>query len=191
MAGNILFNSTQIQKEVERLAGEISGWLESRSCSVLNLICVLEGARPFARDLSAELKSALPELEHKHHEVRIQGTNGTALLTDRFMKSPLPSPGDFLPGPLLIVDDLVDSGLTLKILRKELGALSSQEIKTAVLIRKYGDLSGPVDFYGFDLELTPEGLKREGLRDKWLFGYGMDLDGRQRDLDYIGWVEVR
>jgi hypoxanthine-guanine phosphoribosyltransferase len=93
------------------------------------------------------------------------------------------------PYPTLIVDDLVDSGKTLAFLKGRL--TGTGEIKTAVLIRKFGEESGPVDFCGFDLNLDREALAQKGLADYWLFGYGMDLDGAQRELDHIGWVGIR
>jgi hypoxanthine-guanine phosphoribosyltransferase len=49
----------------------------------------------------------------------------------------------------------------------------------------------PVDFCGLDLNLDREDLRRQGLKDRWLYGYGMDLDGRQRELDWVGSVEIK
>jgi hypoxanthine-guanine phosphoribosyltransferase len=58
-------------------------------------------------------------------------------------------------------------------------------VKTAVLIRKFGAKSGPVDFLGFDLNLDTQTLSQKGFKDCWLYGYGMDLDGQERDKDQI------
>ncbi len=90
----------------------------------------------------------------------------------------------------MILDEPVDSGKTLALLRSEIAALGPPDLKTAVLVRKFKDAGGPVDFCGFDLGLDRADLARKGLRDYRLFGYGMDLDGRHRDLDHIGWVEI-
>ena len=93
--------------------------------------------------------------------------------------------------PILLVDDLVDSGLTLQLLYKELNALKAGPVKTAVLIRKFGGASGSVDFCGFDLGWSKESLAGRGLKDCWLYGYGMDLNGHQRELRHIGQLEIR
>ncbi len=156
-----------------------------------NLISVMEGAKPFARDLVANLKKIAPELEIKAHEVRIKGTDGKSPLETREWQSGSLDGAGLSKTPVLIVDDLVDSGKTLLMLKEKVIALGVAEVKTAVLIRKFGAASGPVDFLGFDLNLNHATLAPKGLKDYWLFGYGMDLDGRYRELDYIGWVEIR
>ncbi len=153
------------------------------------MVSVLEGAKPFTRDLTAALREEMPELKTTLHEIRIQGTDGTKLLDKRIPLSGFPQ----IKGqdPILLVDDLVDSGLTLKLLRAELVSLKEGPVKTAVLIRKFGEASGPVDFYGFDLGWSKENLAERGLKDCWLYGYGMDLNGHQRDLRHIGQLEIK
>ncbi len=187
----IIFTESEIQSTIERLSWEITSWLQSSSAKGLNLISVLEGAKPFARDLMECLDAFKPDLDVRVHEVRVQGTNGTTLLKERKKTGSFPSAADLLTGPILIVDDLVDSGLTLQMLREELDLLQPGMVKTAVLIRKFGTASGPVDFCGFELDLSKETLSKKGLKDYWLFGYGMDLDGAQRELKHIGWVEIK
>ncbi len=185
-----VFNHAQIQQAIQGMAGDISAWIKGTPEKGLNLVSVLEGARPFTRDLTACLNELIPEIEIFIHEVRVKGTEGTNLLKQRhWVGGGLESRtiGNY---PTLLVDDLVDSGLTLKTLKDEIVALRVKEVKTAVLIRKFGEASGPVDFCGFDLNLDRETLSRKGLKDYWLFGYGMDLDGKQRELDSIGWMEI-
>lgn len=150
----------------------------------------MEGAKPFVRDLTANLRESAPEIQALVHEVRIKGTDGTNLLETREWQSGALDPAALHSQPVLIVDDLVDSGKTLMLLNEKIAALGVLEVKTAVLIRKFGSQGGPVDFLGFDLNLDHSALARKGIKDYWLFGYGMDLNGQQRDLDYIGWVEV-
>lgn len=151
----------------------------------------MEGAKPFARDLVANLGKILSALEVKVHEVRIKGTDGKSLLETREWQGSGLDPATLKSAPVLIVDDLVDSGKTLQMLKEKVLVLGVLEVKTAVLIRKFGDASGPVDFVGFDLNLDHSTLSQKGLKDYWLFGYGMDLDGQYRELDYVGWVEIR
>lgn len=186
----VVFNASQIQSAVSGVAQEIAGWLLSKKHSKLNLISVMEGAKPFTRDLVAGLQKIVQEIQVQVHEIRIQGTDGKSLLETRELREGQLDPAVLGSGPILIVDDLVDSGKTLKMLKEKMGDLGVAEVKTAVLIRKFGDASGPVDFLGFDLNLYYKILEQKGLKDYWLFGYGMDLDGQYREFDYIGWVEI-
>jgi hypoxanthine phosphoribosyltransferase len=187
----IIFNRAQIQQAVQGMAGEISAWIRGSSAKGLNLVSVLEGARPFTRDLKSQLEKLVPKTEIFTQEVRIKGTDGTSLLKKRQWQEGQIDPKAIQSNPTLLVDDLTDSGLTLRILKAELLSLGAKEVKTAVLLRKFGETSGPVDFCGFDLNLNRKDLTAKGLKDYWLFGYGMDLDGKQRELDEIGWVEIR
>jgi hypoxanthine phosphoribosyltransferase len=187
----IIFNPSQIQQAVDGIAHEIALWIKASPVRELNLVSVLEGARPFTRDLMARLKVLIPGLELHLQEVRVKGTDGTHLLKERRWQEGLVDSAAIQSRPALLVDDLVDSGLTLKMLKAELLALGATEVKTAVLLRKFGEASGSVDFCGFDLHLNREVLAQKGLKDYWLFGYGMDMDGQQREWDAIGWVEIR
>ena len=75
----------------------------------------------------------------------------------------------------LIVEDIVDSGLTLNWLRKHLTDLGACSVRTAALINKLERRNIPVevDFIGFTSE------------SGFLVGYGMDFDGRYRGLPAI------
>ncbi len=82
------------------------------------------------------------------------------------------------------------AGSTLKLLKEALVALKAGPVKTAVLIRKFGQASGSVDFGGFELDWSHEKLAQKGLKDCWLYGYGMDLNGHQRDLRHIKTLNI-
>lgn len=190
-ARKIILERSEIQAAVAKVAGEITHWLRSGSIGSLNLISVLEGARPFTRDLIQNLRKNLPQVEFKLQEITVHGTEGKELLDKREWSGLGLDRLGLTQHPVLILDDLVDSGKTLESLRKGILSLGAPEVRTAVLIRKFGPQSGPVDFCGFDLKLEREEMARRGLKDYWLFGYGMDEDGRYRELDHVGWIEVR
>ncbi len=186
----VIFNRRKIQKTVEWVACSAAEWLIGERAGSLLLISVLEGAKPFTRDLTRLLKRMFPKMTVKKMEVLVQGTSGTKLLKSRKWERGILTAGAIRGQRILVVDDLVDSGKTLKALRTRLLALGAEEVKTAVLIRKFGSDSGPVDFCGIDLNLDRRAMARKGLRDYWLFGYGMDLKGKHRGLAHIGWVEI-
>ena len=80
---------------------------------------------------------------------------------------------------VLIVEDIIDSGLTLSNLTKELGAREPKSLKICTLLdkpeRRKADI--PVDYVGFVIE------------DKFIVGYGIDYAEKYRNLPYIGIVE--
>ncbi|HUO58936.1 MAG TPA: phosphoribosyltransferase family protein [bacterium] len=187
----IAFTSDQIESTVSRLAGEISGWVNGKGITRLHLISVLEGARSFTRDLLPKLQKLTPGTRIKTHEIRINGTDGTRLLDRREELGQGLSLEKLRDFPVLIVDDLADSGKTLSHLKGRVFSFGISEVKTAVLIRKFCEESGEVDFLGFDLRLNRAELEGKGLKDLWLYGYGMDLDGQKRELGHIGWIEIK
>ena len=77
---------------------------------------------------------------------------------------------------VVVVDDIADEGDTLRAVL-DLAALGDPRcLRVAVLIDKYGARREPLplDYVGFRLETG------------WVIGYGMDVDGEYRDLDWIG-----
>jgi hypoxanthine phosphoribosyltransferase len=186
-----VFTAAQVQAAVERIAFEIVAWLDGFPVPKLNLLCVLEGARPLSLDLSRNLKGLKPDLRIKEHFIRVRATDGHQLMETRQFSADDLDWDALGQGPVLIVDDLLDSGKTLQTIREKISQKSGAELKTAVLIRKHAQSSLSVDFCGLELNLRREQLTAKGLKDYWLYGYGMDLDGKHRELDYVAGVEVR
>lgn len=182
----VFFTESQIHSAVEQMTGSVLAWLKESKTDVLNLVSVLEGARPLTRDMVDCLQKMAPDVRIKIHEIRIQGTDGHQnLLADRELRENSLDFGAPCLHSVLVVDDLADSGLTLRKLKGQLLAKGLKNVRTAVLIRKFGAASGPVDFLGFDLNWDHQALAQEGFKDCWLFGYGMDLDGKYRDLRQV------
>ena len=77
---------------------------------------------------------------------------------------------------VLIVEDIVDTGLTLRYLRKNLGARGPASLEVATLLARHSaDVSGQnVGYVGFEI---PD--------DAFVIGYGLDLNQRYRNLGYI------
>jgi hypoxanthine phosphoribosyltransferase len=80
---------------------------------------------------------------------------------------------------VLIVEDIVDSGLTMEYLLRVLGARHPASLRVCTMLRKPDRLQVPVaiDYVGFDIP------------DVWVVGYGMDLADRYRSLPYIGVID--
>lgn len=76
---------------------------------------------------------------------------------------------------VLIVDDIVDTGGTLRVVQRAVAGLDPRSVRTAVLLRKVAKAPADVsvDFVGFDIE------------DVFVVGYGLDYDGVYRNLPYV------
>jgi hypoxanthine phosphoribosyltransferase len=77
---------------------------------------------------------------------------------------------------VILVEDIVDTGLTISFLLKHMKLKNLKSVKLCSLLLKRARLKVevPVDYLGFDIE------------DKFVIGYGLDFDGRYRELPYIG-----
>jgi len=77
---------------------------------------------------------------------------------------------------VLVVEDIVDSGLTLQYLLDVLARRNPRTIRVVALLRKMkpGTIDVPVDLVGFEIP------------DEFVIGYGLDYAGRYRNLPYIG-----
>ena len=81
--------------------------------------------------------------------------------------------------PVLIVDDVLDNGLTLLEAKRLINSCGAAEARTCVLVRKEGKQRVPmhVDFVGFT------------IGDRFIVGYGIDCAENYRDLPYLGAVD--
>jgi hypoxanthine phosphoribosyltransferase len=79
---------------------------------------------------------------------------------------------------VVIIEDIVDTGLTLSYLKEVLQAREPRSLRTACLLNKPSrrTVSVPVEYVGFDIE------------DRFVVGYGLDFDQRYRNLPFIGVV---
>jgi hypoxanthine phosphoribosyltransferase len=77
---------------------------------------------------------------------------------------------------VLVVDDIADAGVTLRAVLEVVALAETRSVRTAVLVdkreRRQEDIA--LDYVGFEVE------------SGWVIGYGMDVDGEYRDLDWIG-----
>jgi hypoxanthine phosphoribosyltransferase len=130
------------------------------------LVAVIEGARPFARMLQKLLPGQVPV-----HEVRAssygKGTESSGVVTL--------GPGADLPcrgRHLLLLEDIVDTGRTIATLRKHFTAAGAASCRVATLLSKPSRrvIDVELDFVGFQIP------------DEFVLGFGMDLDGRYREL---------
>lgn len=164
----LLISETQIAERVAELARQIDRDYAGKG--ELILVCVLRGAFIFLADLVRRL--TIP------HRVDF-------IALSRYEHDAVPS-GDVRLGMdlrepingrhVLVVEDILDSGVTLAFLLRLLATRSPASLKTCVLTRKPKKLEADVsiDYVGFEIP------------DRWVVGYGLDYDNRWRTLPYIG-----
>lgn len=162
----VLITAEQLAATVDRLAAEINDRYAGRPLTALIL---LEGARCFADDLL--LKLAMPV---ERAFLKLSSYAGTAAGT--VIINPDTRLQQSLKGKnVLVIDDIYDTGRTLSHLLEWLDICSPRSVKTCVLLEKDipHDESVTIDFLGMQVP------------DVFVIGYGMDYDGRYRELPFI------
>lgn len=163
----ILFDEAQIGRALARVATSVAAHYGQRPFVV---VPVLKGSILFAADLVRRLPGPL-ELAFASTRSYGAGTEPGELVLEL-----LPGPGELDGREVLLVDDILDSGQTLGRLRDELAGLGAREVRTCVLLDKPARrrVQLEADWRCFE------------VADEFVVGYGLDLDGRYRNLPYVG-----
>jgi hypoxanthine phosphoribosyltransferase len=164
--GETLVTEEELSRRVRELGAEISADYEGRD---LLLIGVLKGAVPFLADLMRELTV---ECEVDFMAVSSYGSATDSSGVVRILKDLEAS----IDGrDVLLVEDIIDSGLTLHYLLKNLRARSPASLEVCALLtkpeRRRVDL--PIRYVGFEIP------------NRFAIGYGLDHAQRYRNLRYV------
>jgi hypoxanthine phosphoribosyltransferase len=162
----ILLSAQQIQKRVAELARD----LRRDYPADLHLVAVLKGAFVFLSDLMRHVPGDL-SLDFIAVSSYLQGTTSSGevrLLTD--LEFPIAD------RHVVIVEDIVDTGITLTYLQSMLRARNPRSLATACLLDKpsHRKVEVTLDYVGFTID------------DHFVVGYGLDHAERYRNLPYIG-----
>jgi hypoxanthine phosphoribosyltransferase len=163
--GRTLLTQAQIRARIETLAKTISRYYRGRQPVFLG---VMNGALFFMTDLLRAVDFH-PEISC----IRLasyKGTKSTGKLVG------LDTLSDSFKGrDVLIIDDILDTGLTLSALVARLKKLGASEVKTCVLLKKRGKQTVAIhaDWVGFTIP------------DHFVIGYGLDYDGKYRGLNQV------
>ncbi len=187
----IIFSSLEIRSAVNGLSDNILIWLKESNAKSLNVIPVLEGSRKFAQYVMDLLRIKMTGLQVFSYPLKVKATAGTLLLSEPVIEGDNMLPNNLAGDPVLIIDDLLDSGKTISFVKALAVSSGATDIKTAVLVNKFIHAGSRADFVCFDLALDKRRMKKEGIKDLWVFGFGMDLNGRFRDSEDIWWVPVK
>jgi hypoxanthine phosphoribosyltransferase len=165
----ILISEQQIQARVAEMAAEIRRDFPED----VHLIAVLKGAFIFLSDLVRHIpgKVSLDFMATSSYAKGTTTSGEVKLVKDLDLT---------LDGRnVIIVEDIVDSGLTLHYLHEILRARNPRTLRTACLLSKPSRrrVQVPVEYIGFTIE------------DRFVVGYGLDYEEHYRNLPYIGVVE--
>jgi hypoxanthine phosphoribosyltransferase len=167
MAVDVFLSENQIQERVKELANSINKDFAGKE---LHVIGVLNGAFMFTADLVRHLNIPVTI------EFMSASSYGDSTESSGELKINLDIKTDIKDKHVLIVEDIVDTGLTLTVLKKNLAARGAASLKLASLLFKPARNIHKVDidYLAFEIE------------DKFVIGYGLDFAGRYRELPYIG-----
>ena len=159
----------QIDKKIEELAKILDGDYEGKT---VEFICVLKGAAIFTVELAMKMKTNV-----RFEFIEISSYDGTESTGKIKVKKDIS--GNIEGKDVLIVEDIIDTGRTLKFLKDYLLKKKPKSLKICTLVdkpsRRIADVN--VDYNGFEIE------------NKYIVGHGFDIDGDYRNLPFIGTIE--
>ncbi len=158
----VLISTRDLQAGVKRLAGQISA---SYHDGVV-LVAVLKGSVPFLADLVRSM-SIVPEIDFLAISAYAPDTGRVRIVKDLDI--------DISGRDVVLVEDIVDTGLTLAYVLAELAHRGPNSLAVCSLLDKAVRriVPTPVAFVGFTIE------------DEFVIGYGLDYEERYRNLDVV------
>ncbi len=163
----VLIREEDIALKVQELGAMITKDFEGQD---LVVICILKGAFLFCSDLIRQINLPVSV------EFMSLSSYGDGTVSSGEVKVNLDCTGSITGKNVLIVEDIVDSGLTMKFLKSSLLQRKPKSLKLASLLHKSVKTihETEIDYLAFEIE------------DKFVVGYGLDYAGRYRELPYIG-----
>lgn len=173
---SVLITEQQINDKIAELADQVAGdYRPTSGEGDLVLVGVLKGAVMFMTDIARALPMPT-QLEFMAVSSYGSATSSSGVV--RILKD---LDRDIAGREVLVVEDIIDSGLTLSWLLKNLAARGPASLRVCSLLRKPDAVAVDValDYVGFDIP------------SEFVVGYGLDFAERYRDLPYIGRLDPR
>ena len=169
--GEILLSEDEILQRVEKLGQQISTDYGGKE---ITIVCVLKGAVVFLADLlrNIDVPAKLDFVQISSYGHRTESTGMAKVLQGLTT--------NIQGRHVLVVDDIVDSGLTLRCLKDNLRAKGPASLKFCVLLDKIGRrIQGvKIDYVGFEIP------------NKFVVGYGLDYAEQHRELRHIAILDI-
>ena len=166
----VLIDEKEIKKRVEYLGKKITKQYKGKE---LVLICILKGSTYFTADLSRYIEN---DITLDFMKVSSYG-NSTESSGNIELKMDLST--NIKDKDVIIIEDIIDTGYTLKYLKEYLYTKKPNSIKICTLLDKKPrrKIDIEADYVGFEIE------------DKFVVGYGLDYMEKYRNLPYVGYIE--
>ena len=168
--GEVLIDEAALRQRIEELGEEISADYDG---SEVLLVGVLKGAVFFMADLMRQL--SLPcEIDFMAISSYGEGTDSSGVV--RILKD---LDSNITDRHVLILEDIIDTGLTLSYLMRNLGAREPASLEVCALLVKHGrrETDVPVKYVGFEIP------------NRFVVGYGLDFGERYRNLPHVAVLE--
>ena len=164
---HVLYSKEQIQSRITELAAQIDKDYEGRD---LLIVGVLKGAVMVMADLARALHS------HVSMDWMAVSSYGSGTQSSGVVRILKDLDTDLMGKDVLIVEDIIDSGLTLSWLLSNLRSRSPLSVEIATMLRKPDAAKVEVDvrYVGFE------------IANEFVVGYGLDYNERYRNLPFVG-----
>ncbi len=164
---HVLMTKEEVQETIDSLAARIDEDYKDRD---LLIVAVLKGAVMVVADLTRALKSHV-EMDFMAVSSYGSGTKSSGVV--RIVKD---LDTDLTGRDVLIVEDIIDSGLTLSWLRTNLESRNPNSVEICTLLRKPDAMKVEIDvrYVGKDIP------------NEFVVGYGLDYAEKYRNLDFVG-----
>ena len=167
----VLFDENEIRTKVKEIANKLNEYYKDEEVCI---VCVLKGAVIFATDLVRELTMPLT-MEF----IRLSSYGHSTASSGKVNAVDIKLP-DLTGKNVLIVEDIIDTGLTAKFLLDFIALnFKTKSTKFVSLLDKKCSRQSDVeaDYYCFEID------------DKFVVGYGLDYDSKFRNLKFIGYAD--
>jgi len=171
ITGKPLFNSQEIQAKVKELADRIT---KDYSGKELLAVGILKGAYMFFSDLVRAIEVPLTlDFIIASSYIKTETSGEVKMYYD--IRENIPDKH------VLLIDDIVDTGITLNYIRERVLARSPQSVKVCAFLDKKEkrEVEIPLDYVGFEIP------------NEFVVGYGLDYDNKFRNLPYISIFKKR
>lgn len=172
---SILIAKDDIEKRIEEMGKEITANYRSLGVSEVVIVAILRGAVVFMSDLIRQIDLPLKI------DFMAVSSYGNAVTTSGKVNIVKDIDEDIYGKDVLIVEDIIDTGLTMSELKAILLARSPKSLKICSFLNKPSRrlIELVADYNGFDVP------------DEFIVGYGLDYAGRYRELPYVAVLDPK
>jgi len=165
----VLISKEELEKRIEELAKQIDQDYLGRE---ITIVCVMRGAVFFTVELTLKMKTKL-----KYEFITISSYEGTDKVGESILSTDFRE--DIEGKDVLIVEDIIDTGRSMKYLLEHLKSKNPRTLKVCALANKSSrrEVEVPIDYIGFEVP------------NKYIVGFGFDIDNNYRNLPYVAYLE--